>query len=107
MGDFVQLAGNGRVDLRVAMPMEIGPDRGIGVEIFAAPGVTQHRPATAQDDDGFVLQPVEHLGERVPDKGLISFCERLHSEVDSGRGLKASRARIKSATSAREWAADR
>ena len=41
--DFFQLPLNRRVDLRMIVAVQIGPDGGIGVEIFAALDIAQHR----------------------------------------------------------------
>ena len=52
MGDAVELVADGLVDLRPAMAVEIGPDGGIAIEVFAAVLGLQHRAAALDDDDG-------------------------------------------------------
>ena len=78
MRDFFQLPGNGRVDLGMPVAVQVRPDRGVGVEEFAAPHIAQHRAFALDDDQRFAAQPVAHLRERMPDKFLIQFCERVH-----------------------------
>ena len=56
--------------------VQIGPDGGIGVEIFAALNVAQHRALARHDHNRLAPQPVAHLRERMPDELLIEFCER-------------------------------
>ncbi len=56
MRERVQLPGDGGVDPRMVVAVEIGPDGGIAVEIFAAPTVAQSRPLAGNDDGRFVLR---------------------------------------------------
>jgi hypothetical protein len=43
VGDAPQLATHRRVQPRVRMAMQVGPDRGVGVQVLATLGIPQHR----------------------------------------------------------------
>ena len=60
------------------MPVKIRPDGGVGVEILFVVNIAKHRAFAGLDDDGFALQPVAHLRERMPDVGVIEVGERVH-----------------------------
>src|ERR1700677_1880282 len=76
MRDFSQLPRDGRIDRRMAMPVQIGPDRRIRIEIFLALGVAQDRPFSRHDHDWLAFAPIPHLRERMPDKGPIQLRQR-------------------------------
>ena len=71
----VELLADGLVDLGPPMAVQIGPDRGIAIEVFAALIIAQHRAFPGNQDDGIMTWrvPVAHLGEGVPDVGLVRF----------------------------------
>jgi len=71
------------------MSVQIGPDGGIGVEIFAALGVAKHCAPAAQDDDRIVPEPVAHLREGMPDVFLIGFRERVGRPPRANGGVFA------------------
>src|SRR5262249_47547735 len=71
VGDAAQLPADGGVDRRLAMAMEVGPDRGVCIEVFPAARVAKQRPFALGDDDRPALDPIAHLRERVPDKLAI------------------------------------
>ena len=50
MGDFPQLGSDGRVDRRVAVAVDVGPDGGIPIEVFPALRIPQPRTFAADDD---------------------------------------------------------
>ena len=78
VGDFAQLALDGGVEPGMVVPVQIGPDGGVGVEIFAAMHIPQHGALALHDDDRLALEPVAHLGERVPEVAVVEFGQRVH-----------------------------
>ena len=60
------------------MAVKIGPDGGVGVEILAAMDILQHRSPAPRDHDGFTLQPVLHLRERMPEVAMIQLGKPVH-----------------------------
>ena len=67
VGNLFQLSRDGGVDLGVLMAVKVGPDGGVGVEVLLAVCVAKYRAFAGRDDDWLALQPVAHLGERMPD----------------------------------------
>ena len=78
MGNLLQLPRDGGVDFRVLMAVEIGPDAGVRVEIFAAVCIAEHGALAGRDEDRLALEPVAHLREGMPDVGVVEFRERVH-----------------------------
>ncbi len=78
MRDFFQLPRDRGVDGRVVVAVQVGPDRGVGIEIFPAARVLQDRPVAARDDDRFTFQPVAHLRERMPEVMVVELGESVH-----------------------------
>ena len=60
------------------VPVQIRPDGGIGVEIFAAVDVAEQCAFAGGDHDRFALEPVAHLRERMPDELVVEFGEAMH-----------------------------
>src|SRR5690349_9306680 len=71
----------------MVMAVEIGPNRGVGIEIFAAVDIAHNGATSLRNDDGLLLEPVTHLGKRVPDVLMVEFCQRMH---DSGTEYRKS-----------------
>lgn len=91
MLEAAELASNRRVDLRLSVSVEIGPDRGIRVEVFPVIHIPKHGPFASCDDDGFPLQPVAHLGEWMPDELMVEFCQWMHvNGINQDGGIFAS-----------------
>jgi hypothetical protein len=40
--------------------------------------IPQPRPVPFDDNDGFALEPIPHLGERVPEVLMIQLSQRVH-----------------------------
>ena len=78
MGDLLQLPLDGGIDPGMIVSVEVGPDRGVGIQIFPAARISQQRPLPFNDDDGFALEPIPHLGERVPEVAVVEFGKRVH-----------------------------
>ena len=81
MGDFIELTPDGGVELWVIMPVQIGPDGGVGIQVFASMDVFQGRALAANQHDGLAFQPVPHLGEGVPEIFVVQFSEKMHGEI--------------------------
>src|SRR3954468_17633763 len=81
--DVFELELHRGVDLRLAVPVDVHPQRRDGVEVLAPPGVEEPRAARVGDDDGLVarerLEPGLHLRERTPDVGAVERGEPLVS----------------------------
>ena len=73
VGDFFHLDGNRSVDVRMGVAVDVGPDGGIAVEVFAVLGIVEPWAFSGGDDDGFVPSraPIGLAGEGMPAMGLI------------------------------------
>src|SRR5882672_9921864 len=60
------------------MTMEVCPDRGVGVEIFAPFNVAKNGPVAFNDYNRLTLDPITHLGEGMPHVTTIKLDEGLH-----------------------------
>ena len=80
-----QLTSNGRVDARIPMTMEIGPNGGVGIEVLPALHVAQDRPLPFDQHNGLGAQPVLHLGERMPDVLVIELGQAVHQAASPER----------------------
>ena len=78
MRDFLELPLDCRVNLWMIVAVQIRPNRRICVEILASLRVAQDRAFARDDDHPFALQPVTHLGERMPDVLVIKLDELVH-----------------------------
>ena len=73
MSDLVQLQFERCIDRRVAMPMNICPNRRVTVEVTPAAAIFQPRTFTRDKQQRLVTfgHPVTHLRKWMPDKRLI------------------------------------
>jgi hypothetical protein len=76
--DFFELSLDRRVDFGMIVAVQIRPNRRIRVEIFMSTHVAQNRAFARDNDNRLALQPVAHLGERMPDKLVIKLGKRVH-----------------------------
>lgn len=60
------------------MAVQIGPDGGIGVQVFLAVNIAQHGAFARRNNNGLAFEPVTHLGERMPDMGVIELGKSVH-----------------------------
>ena len=67
VGDPVELLAHRRVDPRVAMAVDVAPERGDAVDVAAAVGVDQVGALGPLDHQRLFLAPALLLGERVPE----------------------------------------
>src|SRR5437660_235180 len=91
MGDLAELRLNRGVDRRMIVSVQVGPNRGIGIEIFSARSIFNHRSFAARDDNRFMALPFPHLGKWVPDKLLIKLSEAFHNNVPTRRAARRHR----------------
>ena len=77
-----------RVDRRVAMAVDVAPERRDAVEVAAALGVDQVGALAALDHQRLFLAPALLLGERVPDVVAIELrvVGRIEGDVSPGPG---------------------
>ena len=78
MGNFLQLLIDRRVDFWMIMAMEIGPDRGVRIQIAAAFHIAQDGSVSGNDYDRFALQPIAHLREGMPQEPVIQLRQPVH-----------------------------
>ena len=71
MGHAVELVAHGGVDARVAVAVDVAPERGDAVDVAAAVGVDQVGALGALDDQRLLLAPGALLGERMPEVGAV------------------------------------
>ena len=81
MGDFVELTPDSCVELQVMMPVQIGPDGGVRIQIFASTDIYQDSALAANEHDGLAFQPVPHLGEGMPEIFVVQFSEKMHGGI--------------------------
>jgi hypothetical protein len=81
MGDRVELNPKGFVEIRVAMPMHVGPDRSVSIQVFAPVHIDQPTASAGGDNQGRQGQILAHLCERMPDVSPVLrhelFAERV------------------------------
>ena len=68
VGDPIELRADGRVDLRVAMAVDVAPQAAHAVDVLVAVDVGEHAALGPLDDKRLVLG---HLREGVPDVGAV------------------------------------
>ena len=69
----VELVADGPVDLRVAMAVDVAPERGDAVDVVAAVGVDQLPALGPLDRERLFLAPTLLLGERMPEVVAIEL----------------------------------
>ena len=74
-----QVAVDGGIDVGMVMTMNVGPDRRITVDVFAAAAVSQQRPLSFNEHDWFVISrtPPRHRGKWMPNIFLVGLNEVL------------------------------
>ena len=78
VGDAVELVADRLVDQRVAVAVDVAPQRRDAVEIAAPVGVDQLVPSAASIISGSSRDPVALLRERVPEVVVIELGLRSH-----------------------------
>ena len=66
VGNPVKLGACGAVESRMIVTMEVGPNRGVAVEVDVAVLIVEGAALPANDAKGLALEPVSHVGEGVP-----------------------------------------
>ena len=77
VGHPAELPDDGFVDLRDRVAVDVDPQRRDAVEVAAPVGVDEPAPLGPLDDQRLRGQPSLHLGERMPDVGLVQGDELL------------------------------
>ena len=89
MGNLLELILERTIDLLAPMSVEVGPNGGIGVDVFPSVGVGDHGTVALKNQDGLALGPLLHLSERMPNMAQIKFRKRIH-ESKSMPAVKGS-----------------
>ena len=89
MADFFELSDDGFVDRAILVAVEIGPDRGVRIEVLLAVLIEQHSALALPDDDRLRSEPILHLGEGVPEIFVIQRRELVHGAPYLKRGAIA------------------
>src|SRR6267143_2079771 len=96
-----KLAFDRRIDLWMIVTVQVRPDRGIRVQVFAAVNIFEHRAIAASDHDRLALQPIAHLGEGMPHVLVIKVREPMHAKIPGYPRVCARRLRSAAAAPAR------
>ena len=102
VGDSLELVANGLVDQRVAMAVDVAPQRRDAVQVAAPVGVDQLVAPGPLDHQRLLADPVPLLGERMPHVKVIELGLRAHqhrensSRVGWNRWGQATRRSIRS-----------
>ena len=77
VGKFRRLPLDGLHNVGMRMTVDVGPDRAVAVEVFAACRVDQPAATSFHQDEGIMpgRAPVPHLGERMPKVRLVGLPE--------------------------------
>lgn len=73
MSDLVQLFTERSIEIRIGMPVNVGPDGGIAIEKAAAGFIFQPTACAANDVQAFVLRVLSHRRVRMPRVGEIAL----------------------------------
>ena len=90
MGHAGKLIPNSFNDFRMPVTVDVCPDRGISVEVFASAAVAKDGPLPLDQDHRFMVvgAPRFHLGERMPTVGLVQSGQGFGIPNVSHRGEK-------------------
>ena len=69
--DAVELVAYGGVDARVAVPVDVAPQRRDAVDVATAVDVDEVGALGALDDQRLIVDPAALLGEGMPDVSVI------------------------------------
>ena len=108
MGNPVDLCAQRLIEPRLAMTVDVAPQRRHPVQVALAIDVDQIVALAAFDNQGFVAQPGPHLGERMPQIVVVRIGEpaipwRIHEyqEIRPSSPPDAMKAASASSRSAR------
>ena len=59
------------VEMRMIVAVQIGPNGGVRIQVGSTANVFQNCSPTVRQNNGFLLEPVLHLREGMPDEFLI------------------------------------
>src|SRR5438045_5485164 len=78
MGDFFELPPDRRVDFRMVVSVQVRPDGRVGIQIFTALRVAQHRAFAGYNEDRLAPPPIAHLRKRMPDVIAVELGKLVH-----------------------------
>jgi len=83
---------------RVPVPMDVGPDRRVSIEVPFAEAVFQPRPLSSNQNQWLVVgrNPIPHLGERMPDMSFIELDEGVGGVIHEGRENRKQKSGVRS-----------
>ena len=73
------------------MPVNVGPDGRIGIEVLASFHIHQNGTFSRSDNYWLARQPVLHLSKGVPEELMIQLCDRVHRIVSTNKVGKMPR----------------
>src|SRR5688572_24000118 len=78
MRNSAKLCSDCSINPGLIVPVQVGPDRRVRVQILAPPHILEHRSPALHNHDRFTLQPIAHLRERMPDVLMIELRKGMH-----------------------------
>jgi hypothetical protein len=63
----------------MAVPVKVGPDGAVGVKVPTFTRIFQNGSLTPDEDNGLGAEPIAHLGERMPDVGVVQCGDRMET----------------------------
>ena len=95
--DATRLRPERLVERGVAMPVHVAPQRRYAIQVSSPAGIDQPAPVALDDDERILVEPVAHLGERMPQMGMVPAdeCRGIDHQVPA-----VSRAAAANASSA-------
>src|SRR5215467_6546590 len=75
MRHAIELPTNGCIDVRMVVAMDIGPDRRIAIDVFAATAIPQNCSMSLDQKERLMPwgAPFPHVGEWMPNKALVGL----------------------------------
>jgi hypothetical protein len=80
MRHLVQLLPDRLIQDRMIVPVDVGPDRRVAIQVACAETIFQPRSAPGHQHEWLVIgcNPVAHLRERMPDMRFVELNEGFH-----------------------------
>lgn len=77
MRQAFDLSADRGVDMGVTVPVDIGPDRAVSIEIFLPFGIAQGGPFSGYKNQRVMIRctPIRHLGKRMPEVSFIEVAQ--------------------------------
>jgi hypothetical protein len=92
VGELGRLRLDGTDNFRMRMSVDIRPDRAVAIEVSLAAGVEQSAAASLNYNQGLVsgIAPITHLGEWMPDVGLVCRNEVLKRRDQNTKAMSVA-----------------